>query len=139
MKDCSTDDLNRILDQSLRGLDSEELTQNVSNEENIEQTVSEDKEIKTSLKMQSPFTAEFINIQKEVESSLSHESEDQESNILYNRKFTFHLQEKSMPYCFIWSRFTLIESSGLNQAFKSNFVIFKPKTKNSTKKQAIRQ
>ena len=68
----------------------------------LQENEKEDKRLrkmkKEKIKRESPFTIEFINIQKEVQLEISKTNEGEDQNPLFNPGFIDHLNNKYMPY-----------------------------------------
>jgi hypothetical protein len=83
-------------------------------------------EKKRQIKESSPFTKEFLKIEEEVRFELeqigNHHDSNFNTNKLYYPAFIKQLQEKFMPYCFIWASFTF---KGLNLDHATNGIIEK--------------
>ncbi|CAF1106873.1 unnamed protein product [Brachionus calyciflorus] len=66
-----------------------------------------DKQKKETIKAKSPFNQVFIEIKNKVKKDPRLTNSSKELNVLYSPLFLEFLLEKYMPYCFIWTSFSM--------------------------------
>ena len=114
IKDRPQDKINELIDESFKDKNESLILNSTTNEANKTSTKikfdSDEKKIKNARKQtirdRSPFSVEFLHIQNAAQTQIDQLPQIEEENVLFNPSFVKHLNEKFMPYCFIWASFT---------------------------------
>ena len=131
------EEFDKLLDET-NIIDGQPIHPDLSDDESDEVEISkieleieyeEKKNVKKTLKDESPFSNDFKEIIENVQMKLKAlgKEEANEKNEFKNNKYVDYLMNKQMPYCFIWASFTCINLPIIrpNNGALENFIRFK--------------